>query len=125
MFRHIILLLAVTSLVACSSFRFPGVHRINVQQGNVVTQQMIDKLRPGMTHSQVRFVLGNPVIDDQLDASRWDYFYSFQIAGGSTIRKVLSVYFVEERLSYFAGDFLPTEDQQEISAAMNKDASQE
>jgi outer membrane protein assembly factor BamE len=125
LFRHIILVLAVTSLVACSSFRFPGVHRINVQQGNVVTQQMIDKLRPGMTRSQVRFVLGNPVIDDQLDASRWDYLYSFQIAGGRTIRKVLSLYFVEERLSYFEGDFLPTEDQQELSAAMNEAATQE
>ena len=120
MFRVIALLLIVLSLAACSSFRFPGVHRINIQQGNVVTQQMIDKLRPGMTQSQVRFVMGNPVIDDPLDADRWDYIYTFQLAGGTTIRKELSLYFVEDRLSYFVGDFVPTEDYQELVQAANE-----
>lgn len=110
----LITLLVSLSLTACSSFRFPGVHRINVQQGNVITQQMIDKLKPGMTRSQVRFVLGNPVVDDNLDADRWDYIYTFQLAGGDTLRKVLSVYFVDERLSYFEGDFLPTTVYQEL-----------
>ena len=102
------LILIFVLLAGCSSVRFPGVHRITVQQGNVITQQMIDRLKPGMTRSQVRFVLGNAVIDDQLDEDRWDYIYSIQIAGGSSIRKVLSVYFVGDRLSYFIGDFIPT-----------------
>ena len=93
----------------CSSFRFPGVHRITIQQGNVITQQMIDKLKPGMTKSQVRFVLGNPVVDDSLDREQWDYVYSIQISGGIVIRKTLSVHFIEERLSYFKGDFVPSE----------------
>ena len=97
------------SLGACSTFRFPGVHRITVQQGNVITQQMIDKLRPGMTKSQVKFVLGNAVIDHGLENERWDYVYTIQIAGGNTIRKVLALYFVEDRLSYFSGDFVPSE----------------
>ena len=101
-------------LASCSNLRFPGVHRITIQQGNVITQQMIDKLKPGMTPSQVRFVLGNPVIDDSLEANRWDYVYTIQIAGGNTIRKVLSVYFVEGRLSYFSGDFVPTEEYEAI-----------
>lgn len=114
MFRLIFILLLGTALTACSSFRFPGVHRITVQQGNVITQQMIDKLRPGMTRSQVRFVLGNAVVDDPLDADRWDYVYSISIRGGEPIRKVLSVYFVDDRLSYFVGDFVPTEEYQEI-----------
>lgn len=99
-----------SALVGCSSFQFPGVHRITVQQGNVITQQMIDKLKPGMTRSQVRFVLGNAVIDDQLDADRWDYVYSIQIAGGNPIRKVLTVYFLDDRLSYFEGDFVPSDE---------------
>lgn len=92
-----------------------------MQQGNVITQQMIDKLRPGMTRSQVQFVLGNPVVEDSLDASRWDYVYTFQIAGGDTVRKLLSIYFVDERLSYFAGDYLPTEDYQALSAAAQEE----
>ena len=106
----LIVLLVSSALVGCSSFQFPGVHRITVQQGNVITQQMIDKLKPGMTRSQVRFVLGNAVIDDQLDADRWDYVYSIQIAGGNPIRKVLTVYFLDDRLSYFEGDFVPSDE---------------
>ena len=106
-------IILITSLLifatGCSSIRFPGVHRITIQQGNVITQQMVDKLKPGMTESQVRFVLGNPVIDDSLNAERWDYLYTSKIAGGRTIRKVLSLYFIEDRLSHFEGDFLPTD----------------
>ena len=63
-----------------------------------------------MTKSQVRFVLGNAVIDDSLDADRWDYIYTLSIAGGDQIRTKLSVYYVDERLSYFVGDFVPTEE---------------
>ena len=112
MLRILTVIFLTAALAACSTFRFPGVHRITIQQGNVITQQMIDKLRPGMTKSQVKFVLGNAVVDDSLDAHRWDYIYTIQIAGGDRIRKVLSVYFVDDRLSYFAGDFVPTEELQ-------------
>ncbi len=110
MSRIFLILILGAALTACSTFRFPGVHRINIQQGNVITQQMVDKLRPGMTKSQVRFVLGNAVVDDSLDASRWDYIYTLQVAGGDQIKTVLSVYFVDDRLSYFVGDFIPTEE---------------
>ena len=114
--RLIFILILASSLAACSTFRFPGVHRITIQQGNVITQQMIDKLRPGMTKAQVRFVLGNAVVDDPLDADRWDYVYSISIRGSEPIRKVLSVYFVEDRLSYFVGDFVPTESMETAGA---------
>ncbi len=103
----LLLMLSITTS-GCSTFRFPGVHRITIQQGNVITQDMIDRLRPGMTKSQVRFVLGNPVIDDALVRDRWDYFYSIQIAGGEPVRRSLHLYFIDERLSYFEGDFAPT-----------------
>ena len=112
MTRILLIIFLGTFLTACSSLRFPGVHRINIQQGNVITQQMIDKLRPGMTKSQVRFVLGNAVIDDSLDADRWDYIYSVSIAGGDQIKTKLTVHFIDERLSYFVGDFIPTEEYQ-------------
>ncbi|MEJ6591300.1 MAG: outer membrane protein assembly factor BamE [SAR86 cluster bacterium] len=92
----------------CSSLRFPGVHRISIQQGNVITQTMIDKLKPGMSKSQVRFVLGNAVINDSLNQNRWDYIYSIQVAGGDRIINELHLHFIEERLSHFEGDFSPT-----------------
>ena len=108
---HIIIIITLGALLsACSTLKFPGVHRINVQQGNVITQQMIDKLRPGMTKSQVRFVLGKAVIDDSLDVDRWDYIYTLSIAGGNQMKTKLSVYFVDEKLSYFVGDFIPSEE---------------
>ena len=110
MSRIFLIIILGAALTGCSTLRFPGVHRINVQQGNVITQQMIDKLRPGMTKSQVRFVLGNAVINDSLDVDRWDYIYTLSIAGGDQIRTKLSVYYVDERLSYFVGDFVPTEE---------------
>lgn len=117
MSRILIILMLASLVTACSSFRFPGVHRITIQQGNVITQQMIDKLRPGMSKSQVRFVLGNAVIDDSLNADRWDYVYTIQFGGGDIIRKVLSLYFVAERLSYFEGDFIPTEEYKALTAS--------
>ena len=66
--------------------------------------------------AMMRFVLGNAVVDDPLDADRWDYVYSISIRGGEPIRKVLSVYFIEDRLSYFVGDFVPTESMETAGA---------
>lgn len=108
--KQLSLIAALGLLLACAgcnTFRFPGVHRLAVQQGNVVTQQMIDRLKPGMTKRQVQFVLGNPVLEDPLDRERWDYVYTFQIVGGPILRKLLSLYFIEEKLSYFEGNYLP------------------
>ena len=55
-------LTAVLLLSACSSLEFPGVYKLTIQQGNIVSQEMVDRLKPGMTRSQVQFVLGNPVL---------------------------------------------------------------
>ena len=98
-----ILLLAT----ACETLRFPGVHRINIQQGNVISQNMVDKLKPGMTRRQVQFVLGNPVIDDQLVQDRWDYVYSMKVGGSEPIKVKLQVHFLDNRLSHFNGNFRP------------------
>ena len=65
----LILVMAMT-LSGCLS-----VYKVEVQQGNVVTQEMIDKLKPGMTRSQVRFVLGTPLVTDAFHPDRWDYYY--------------------------------------------------
>ena len=109
-------ILSLLVLASCTTLRFPGVHRINVQQGNVISQSMIDRLKPGMTKSQVRFVLGNPVIDDSLDENRWDYVYTVQVAGGETQRQALILFFLDNKLSYFESDLLPTENEESNSA---------
>ena len=61
-----------------------SVYKVEVQQGNVVTQEMIDKLRPGMTPSQVRFVMGTPLITDPFHPDRWDYYYYLRRSNETT-----------------------------------------
>ena len=53
-------------LSGCSSWGFPGVYRINVEQGNIVTREMIDQLEPGMNRHQVRYILGTPLLELRL-----------------------------------------------------------
>lgn len=53
-------------------------YKTEIQQGNVITQEMMDKLRAGMTKSQVRFVLGTPLIADPFHTDRWDYLYLYK-----------------------------------------------
>lgn len=99
------LLLALV-LSACS---LPRVYRLSVQQGNVITQEMVDSLKPGMTREQVAFVMGEPVIRNPFDDSRWDYVYTFRVPGYVDDQSMLSLYFVDGKLSHFAGDFKPSE----------------
>ena len=78
--RHALMALVSVGLLltGCGGFQFPGVHRIDVQQGNIITQEMVDQLRPGMTKSQVRFIMGTPLVSDSFNPQRWDYYYSLQ-----------------------------------------------
>lgn len=95
-------------ITACKNFAFPGVHKIEIQQGNIITQEMVDQLKPGMSKSQVRFVLGTPLIADSFHQNRWDYFYSFNDQENPQKRERISVFFVDGKLTHFSGDFLPS-----------------
>src|SRR5258706_1502192 len=81
-------LLAVIALAGCSTWpfnyapNFSWTHRIDIQQGTVVTKDMADKLQIGMTRDQVKFVLGTPLVADLFHADRWDYPYRFQPGRG-------------------------------------------
>ncbi|AXA68952.1 outer membrane protein assembly factor BamE [Pseudomonas oryzihabitans] len=98
-------LMGLAMLAGCS---LPGVYKIDIQQGNVVTQDMIDQLRPGMTRQQVRFIMGSPLIQDTFHPNRWDYLYSLQAAGGQRKQERVSLVFNgDNQLSSLAGDFLP------------------
>jgi outer membrane protein assembly factor BamE len=94
-------------LVSCSSVPLISPHKIDVQQGNVVDQEMVSKLKPGMTRSQVRFVLGTPLVADPFHADRWDYVYRYQKAGELTQSRKLSVIFEEDKLVRVEGDVVP------------------
>ena len=77
--------------VGCKGFLSP--HKIAIQQGNIVTQDMMDKLKVGMTPRQVRYVLGTPLVVDALHDEHWHYLYSLRLADGSTMAKSLTLTF--------------------------------
>ncbi|WP_437881626.1 outer membrane protein assembly factor BamE [Pseudomonas sp. LRF_L74] len=100
--------LTLVGLFALAGCSFPGVYKIDIQQGNVVTQDMIDQLKPGMTRRQVRFIMGNPLITDTFHAKRWDYLYSIQPGGRQRYQERVSLTFNDsDQLVALGGDFMP------------------
>lgn len=90
---------------------FSLTYRIDIQQGMVVTQEMADQLKPGMTREQVKFVLGTPLLTDPFHANRWDYPFRFQPGRGRIEERRFTVYFDNDRFTHFDGDKLPTEEE--------------
>jgi outer membrane protein assembly factor BamE len=106
--KHLLTSLTFVGLLALAGCSFPGVYKIDIQQGNVVTQDMIDQLRPGMTRRQVRFIMGNPMLVDTFHPNRWDYLYSMQQGGARRQQERISVFFNEQdQLASLSGDFMP------------------
>jgi outer membrane protein assembly factor BamE len=102
------LLPLIFGLSACGFVGFPGVYRIDVEQGNLVDQEMVDQLQPGMSRRQVRFIMGSPLVEDTFNQNRWDYPYV--IRNGQTIIRTaqVSIFFEGDRLVNMTGDYLPS-----------------
>ena len=104
--------LVLCTLAACSSVpRLITEYRIDVQQGNVLTQEMVSQLRPGLTKDQVRFILGTPVLVDMFHANRWDYFYWMKKGNTTKVEtRRFSVFFDDDgKLARVAGDVAAAE----------------
>lgn len=100
--RAVLALCAALLLGACN---WLSVYKLDIQQGNVVTQEMVDKLKPGMTRAQVRYVLGTPLIQDAFHQNRWDYFYSYKKgATGVPETRRLTLLFKDDVLHSIHGD---------------------
>jgi outer membrane protein assembly factor BamE len=91
-------------LAACSSVSTPQPYRIDIQQGNVITQEMVAQLKPGLTRDQVKFILGSPLVADMFHTDRWDYVYMLQPGKGEVQRRRLTVIFEDNKLARLAGD---------------------
>ncbi len=98
-------------LTACSmepvTNILPNVYKIDVEQGNIVTQKMIDQLQPGMKKRQVRYLLGTPLLVDVFHQKRWDYLYTKQPGGKARLQKRISLFFKNDQLAGLQGDFKP------------------
>jgi outer membrane protein assembly factor BamE len=75
------------------------VYRIDVRQGNQVDPEMVAKLKPGMTRSQVRFVMGTPLVTDVFHPDRWDYVYEERRAGKLVAQRRVTLLFEGDRLA--------------------------
>jgi outer membrane protein assembly factor BamE len=87
MFR-ISLLCCLAALAASCSM-----HVIDVQQGTIITPEMTEQLKPGMTRSQVRFVMGTPTLSDPFHHDRWDYIYTLKAHRTALERRHIALYF--------------------------------
>ncbi|MDC0166370.1 outer membrane protein assembly factor BamE [Gammaproteobacteria bacterium] len=75
-------------------------YRVEIQQGNVISAEQIEKITPGTSRNEVRFILGTPLIEDPFHAERWDYFYSLNPAKGEMVTTYrLSVWFENDQVS--------------------------
>ena len=100
-------------LAACSSIKqatdakltdYITPYRIDVRQGNFVTQDMVAQLKPGLTKDQVRFILGTPLVSDPFHAERWDYVYRFQSGHKKPQQRQLIVFFDDGKLVKVGGN---------------------
>lgn len=90
--------------------RLPFVYRIDIQQGNVITQDMVNQLRPGMTRRQVQFILGAPLLMDPFHAQRWDYIYLYSPGShgeSDTTEQRLTLTFADDKVQDITGTLLP------------------
>ncbi len=98
------------TLVGCTTImeNLPGVYSLDIEQGNIINQEMIDQLRPDMTKRQVLYIMGSSMLVDVFHQQRWDYLYSDQPGGEARVQKRLSLFFNGNRLIGIQGDFHPS-----------------
>jgi outer membrane protein assembly factor BamE len=105
--RYLIILLALVCTACGTALPTVKPYKLDIQQGNVVTSKMLLQLRPGMTKSQVRYVMGTPLIQDSFHGNRWDYAYQMRAGGKITERRRVILDFENELLKSVRGDVIP------------------
>jgi outer membrane protein assembly factor BamE len=131
--RKITLLSALSLLLlSCSKSYVPGipklsdindlkfVHKIDIQQGNVVTQNMLAQLEVGMNKEKVQFIMGTPIIMDTFNSHRWDYIFTYDRKREFLSKRTITLYFEGDSLSVIKGDIKAAE--KELVAKRHEDA---
>jgi len=104
-FKTSVARIAVIAVCAIALSGCLRAYRMDIQQGNVVTQDMVAKLKLGMSQREVRFALGSPMIEDPFHADRWDYAYSMKKGRDPKIdQSIVTVIFKDGRLAEVIGD---------------------
>ena len=129
--KYIYVAFLAFSLGGCSlsqlklpELKIPRVYKLSVQQGNVITQEMVDRLKPGMTRNQVEFVMGKPVLGDPFNDDQWVYIYTLEVPDyfNQVFKMVLA--FEDDTLATISGDYIPQEADAESDAAVDEGANE-
>lgn len=102
----------------CSNLGFPGVYRIDIEQGNIIDESMVARLRPGLDPEQVRFVMGSPQVVDPFTPDRWVYLYRLRRGSGERVEGRMVLYFEDGRLARWEGAPVPAEARQRVNTAV-------
>ena len=122
---------ALTILAGCSSvpvspisgeriFGLVSPYRMDIVQGNVVTQEQMALVRPGMTRTQVRDVLGSPLLTDIFHGDRWDYLFTIRRQGTEPQRRSVVLFFKGDTLERIEAPDLPSEREFVASITRNR-----
>jgi len=122
-------LASLALLSACSSLGLPAAksdslfgvftpYRVDVVQGNVVTQEVMAQIQPGLGRMQVREILGTPLLADPFHLDRWDYVFTIQRQGVPDQKRRISVFFKNDAVERFDTEALPSE--RECVASIDK-----
>ncbi|MDA1034448.1 MAG: outer membrane protein assembly factor BamE [Proteobacteria bacterium] len=109
-------LILLSLLISCCSVKNPidyfeaKIYKLDVQQGNIITAEMLMGLKPGMTQAQVRYVLGTPLIQDSFHKNRWDYIYKMIKDDQLIEERHLVVKFEDDELVDIKGDLINKDD---------------
>ena len=104
-----LIIIAALAFTACGT-ALPSIKpfKLDIQQGNVVTSKMLLQLRPGMTKSQVRYIMGTPLIQDSFHGNRWDYVYQMREQGKIIEQRRVILDFENDLLAKVRGDVAPS-----------------
>lgn len=112
--RALVAALAVAVLGGCQTWstympdvRQFGIYKLDINQGNYLTQDMVDRLKVGQSRQQVRLALGTPLLASAFHDNRWDYVYQYTRQGKIREHRQFTVYFVDDKLARWEGDDAP------------------
>ncbi len=97
----------IPALLLLAALAAGCVHKIDIEQGNYVTQDKVEQLKTGMSRTQVKMLLGTPLLTDIFHVDRWDYYFDNAPGGKSVAHKHLAVYFKGDKVVHWAGDANP------------------